>query len=392
MSPQAPIVRLFVALFCWVFAITSAAQTSSQETLKEGKLGSTRNVHSFGNILLCGQPSAGDFAEAKRRGIDTVITLRQPSEIDWDEAAAIESLDLDFHQLSFASPDTLSDNVFDQAIELMGKDREPNVLLHCGSANRVGAIWIVHRVINDGISVEAAVEEAKEVGLRTPGYQEKALDYVKRKRKSPGQKPGINDRFKAAELDVGEWLARFEIESREVYAARERVLEICEIKPGDTVADIGAGTGFYSRLFAQAVGKTGTVFSVDIASDFLKDINEQAAAEGITNITSVLCTDRTVVLPPNSVDVAFVCDTYHHFEHPESTLASIHRALKPGGTLVVIDFERIIGKSRDFVIGHVRAGKDVFQSEIIQAGFHFVEEIEVPEFKENYLIRFRKAT
>lgn len=203
-------------------------------------------------------------------------------------------------------------------------------------------------------------------------------------------KPGINDKFVDPELDVSEWLGRFEIESREVYGARERVLDACAIKPGMSVADVGAGTGFYSRLFAETVGQEGWVYSVDISPRFLEHINKQAQEEKIRNMTSVLCSDRSVKLPPNSVDVVFICDTYHHFEFPDLTLASIHRTLKPGGTLVIIDFERIPGKSREFILGHVRAGKEVVQSEITTAGFELIDEIEIASFKENYLLKFRK--
>lgn len=203
-------------------------------------------------------------------------------------------------------------------------------------------------------------------------------------------KSGINDRFIDPELDVSQWLARFEIESREVYSARETVLDACAIKPGFTVADIGAGTGFYSRLFASAVGEEGWVYAVDISARFLEHINRKSQEDEVSHVTSVLCTDRSVRLPPNSVDVVFICDTYHHFEFPQATLGSIHQALKPGGTLVVIDFERIPGESREFIIGHVRAGKEVFQGEIIEAGFRFVEELKIPTFKENYFLRFRK--
>ena len=205
-----------------------------------------------------------------------------------------------------------------------------------------------------------------------------------------GVKPGINDRFIAPDLDVSEWLGRFEIESREVYSARERVLAACDIKPGWSIADVGAGTGFYSRLFASAVGESGWVYAVDISPSFLKHINEKSREENVQNVTCVLGSARSVRLPPNSVDMVFVCDTYHHFEHPSSTLASIYQALKPGGTLVLIDFERIPGESREFILGHVRAGKEVFQSEVVEAGFKFVEELKIPAFKENYLLRFRK--
>ena len=203
-------------------------------------------------------------------------------------------------------------------------------------------------------------------------------------------KPGINKNFLDPTLNVRDWLGRFEIESREVYAARQQVVTACAIQPGDRVADIGAGTGFYSRLFSRAVGESGWVYAVDIAPRFVEHINRKSQQGKVRNVTTVLCAERSITLPPNSIDLAFLCDTYHHFEYPQATLASIFTALKPGGSLVVIDFERIPGKSREFIIGHVRAGKSVFQAEMVTAGFRFVAEQEIPAFRENYMLRFRK--
>ncbi|NQV27827.1 MAG: class I SAM-dependent methyltransferase [Rhodopirellula sp.] len=204
-------------------------------------------------------------------------------------------------------------------------------------------------------------------------------------------RPGINDRFVDPALNVSEWLGRFEIESREVYSHRADVLKATGIKSGDYIADIGAGTGFYSRLFAQATGESGKVFAVDISPRFIEHINRQSRADKVSNITSILCSDRSTKLQPDSINVAFICDTYHHFEFPQSTLESIHKALKPGGSLIVIDFERIPGKSREFLLGHVRAGKEVFRREVEDSHFEFVEEVEIPGFEENYFLRFRKS-
>jgi predicted methyltransferase len=95
-------------------------------------------------------------------------------------------------------------------------------------------------------------------------------------------------------------------------------------------------------------------------------------------------------LPAASLDLAFVCDTYHHFAYPEKSLASIHRALKPQGALIVIDFEREVGKSREWVLQHVRAGKDVFTEEILRSGFEMEAEVPIEGFHENYLVRFVK--
>ena len=203
-------------------------------------------------------------------------------------------------------------------------------------------------------------------------------------------RPGINEKFVDSKLDVTEWLGRFEVESREVFAFRTNVLKACGIEEGQHVADIGAGTGFFSRMFAEAVGEKGQVFAVDISPRFVEHLTRQGRKDKLANLEVVLCSDRSVKLPAESVDVAFVCDTYHHFEYPTSTLASIHDALKPGGTLIVIDFERIPGKSREFLLNHVRAGKDVFRSEIESAGFELVKEVGIEGFEENYFLKFRK--
>jgi intracellular sulfur oxidation DsrE/DsrF family protein len=97
-----------------------------------------------------------------------------------------------------------------------------------------------------------------------------------------------------------------------------------------------------------------------------------------------------VDLPPTSIDVAFVCDTYHHFEFPEKTMRSIHRALKPGGRVIVIDFHRIPGTSSDWVLNHVRAGQDVVEKEIASCGFKKTDEVK-ELLKENYFAEFTKA-
>lgn len=204
--------------------------------------------------------------------------------------------------------------------------------------------------------------------------------------KEESVKPGINENFLDPGLKIDEWLSRFEVESREVYEARHDVLKACRVKKGDRIADVGAGTGLYTQLFAEATGGEGWVYAVDISTRFMEHIR----AKELANVTSVLCPEDSVSLPPASVDLVFICDTYHHFEYPKSTLASIHRALKPGGALVVIDFERIPGKSREWLLDHVRAGKEVFRQEILDAGFSLEEEVKIPQFEENYFLRFTK--
>lgn len=201
-------------------------------------------------------------------------------------------------------------------------------------------------------------------------------------------KPGINDPFKNP--NVKEFEGKFEVESREVYHKRKDIVERCKLKPGMSVADVGAGTGLFTRLFAAEVGDKGKVYAVDIAKPFLEHIARSAKTDKIANIETVQCTATSTELKPNSVDLVYICDTYHHFEFPSRTLASIHKALKPGGQLIVIDFQRNPGKSSDWILGHVRAGQEVVEKEIAEAGFKKTGE-EKGLLSENYFVRFVKA-
>jgi ubiquinone/menaquinone biosynthesis C-methylase UbiE len=201
-------------------------------------------------------------------------------------------------------------------------------------------------------------------------------------------KPGINDPFKNP--DVKKFVETFEGESREIFVQREQIAAVCGVKPGMRVADIGAGTGLFTRLFARQAGPDGQVYAVDIASKFLEHIQKTSRDAGLKNVTPVLCNQDSVDLPPHSIDLAFVCDTYHHFEYPQRTLASLFRALKPGGRLVVVDFIRVKGQSRDWVMNHVRAGQEVVEKEIAEAGFRKSDEVK-NILKENYIVVFAKA-
>jgi squalene-hopene/tetraprenyl-beta-curcumene cyclase len=207
---------------------------------------------------------------------------------------------------------------------------------------------------------------------------------------SPAQeksvRPGINKPFENP--DPKEYVKKFEVESREIAANAKEIVATCKLKPGMVVADVGAGTGLFTRKFAAEVGENGKVFAVDIAPTFLRYIEKTCQESGIKNVHTILCDQFSTKLPKDAVDLVFICDTYHHFEFPQKTLASIHEALRPGGQLVLIDFHRIQGKSSDFVMGHVRAGQEVFDREITTAGFKVVGEEKF--LKENYFVRFEK--
>ena len=200
-------------------------------------------------------------------------------------------------------------------------------------------------------------------------------------------RPGVNDMF--LDPDVNDFLLKFEVESREIYAKRSQVVDACKIEPGSTVADIGAGTGLFTRLFSDAVGEKGRVFAVDISKKFLDYIARTNRRDGVKNVDTILCESDSTGLPPESVDLAFICDTYHHFEFPQKTMASLFRAMKPGGRVIVIDFIREEGKSSAWVMSHVRAGQSVFEEEISESGFKKEDQLD-GIFSANYVLVFRK--
>ncbi len=201
-------------------------------------------------------------------------------------------------------------------------------------------------------------------------------------------RPGINNEFLKPDLKVPDWVQRFERKGREVFDKRAAIMKALDVKPGTDVADIGAGTGLFTMLMAKATGPNGTVYAVDIATNFLSYIDERAKGAGLSNVKTVLGTEHSVELPAGSIDLAFLSDVYHHFEYPQASLASIRKALRPEGEIVLVEFRREPGKSSPWILNHVRAGEETVTAEIEKAGFEKVKEYDV--LTENYMVRFRK--
>ena len=199
--------------------------------------------------------------------------------------------------------------------------------------------------------------------------------------------PGINDHY-LADPDYQRWVRMFERPGREVFDQRRAVMKALDIQPGMDIADIGAGTGLYTRAFSDETGPEGIVYAVDIAENFVEGIMQQAEAAGVKNVVGVINSAKDTHLQAASIDLAFVCDTYHHFEYPRSMLGSIHQALRPGGSLVIIDFRKIRGFSSNWVMSHTRANKDTVISEIESEGFKLTEELDF--MKTNYYLRFTR--
>jgi ubiquinone/menaquinone biosynthesis C-methylase UbiE len=200
----------------------------------------------------------------------------------------------------------------------------------------------------------------------------------------------MNRQFQDPRLDVNRFVDRFETDSRDIFAQRQKIVDALDLRPGQVVADIGAGTGLFCWMFAEKVGPEGKIFAVEIAPAFLKFIGEQSRKRGLEKVVKgIRGTQGTTNLPPDSVDVAFVCATYHHFEHPGKVLGSIHRALRPGGRLVVIDFD-LRKDSSAFVREHARAPKEVYFREIEAAGFRLMNVKPSLGLSENFFAAFQR--
>ena len=200
-------------------------------------------------------------------------------------------------------------------------------------------------------------------------------------------RPGINNHY-LSDPDYQQWVRIFESPGREVFDQRKAVMQALNIQPGMEIADIGAGTGLYTRAFSHEVGPAGTVYAVDIAENFINGIMSQAAAAGVNNVVGIVNTAKEARLDPASIDLAFVCDTYHHFEYPRSMLRSIHQALRPGGSLVIIDFRKVRGFSSNWVMSHTRADRDTVINEVESEGFKLAEDLDF--LKTNYYLRFTR--
>src|SRR5712692_759553 len=173
-----------------------------------------------------------------------------------------------------------------------------------------------------------------------------------------------------------------ENQERETRQKPRELIAALQIKRGDTVGDIGAGSGFMVPYFVEAVGPKGKVIAEDIRQDLLSQVEQRAKAQGWSNVTAVLGTDKDPRLPAGALDVAFILLAYHEFEYPGQMLGHISRALKPEGRLVVV--ERYQTESSP----HHRGDRDRFTGEIEANGFQLAAQFD--HGSSQYVLVFRR--
>ena len=187
--------------------------------------------------------------------------------------------------------------------------------------------------------------------------------------------------------DIQEYLQKLDRPERDEYQQPARVIEALDLRPGMTVGDLGSGSGYFTRRFVEAVGDTGTVYAVDVEQEMLDYAKASLeGAHGTATTRFILTTPDTTGLPPNSADLIFVCNVYHHLEDRSAYFRNAKRALKPHGRVAIIDFYHD-HRSGDvgFPRRHLVASRTVID-EMAKAGYTLVKEHEF--LQRQYFLEF----
>ncbi len=166
-----------------------------------------------------------------------------------------------------------------------------------------------------------------------------------------------------------EWLERLEREQEERPAD---VIKAMGLKPGDVVADIGCGTGYFVRRMAKVVAPEGKVYGVEIQPEFIEMMKANCAKEGITNVEPVLGGEDDPKLPKGGIDWMLLVDVYHEFQQPQPMLARMREALKPTGKIALIEY-RLDGDTALHIRKEHRMSVKQVLSEWNKAGFELVD-------------------
>jgi ubiquinone/menaquinone biosynthesis C-methylase UbiE len=140
--------------------------------------------------------------------------------------------------------------------------------------------------------------------------------------------------------DPAAYIASLDDPARDAYQKPDEVLKALGLRPGETVADIGAGSGYFTLRFARAVGDTGRVYAVDVSPDMVRHLNRRLRDAGVRNVITVLSDPDDPLLADASVDRFVIVDTWHHIEDQPKYLGLLKRMLKAGGQVVHVDFQK----------------------------------------------------
>lgn len=175
--------------------------------------------------------------------------------------------------------------------------------------------------------------------------------------------------------DIQQYLEHLDRAERDTDQQPERVIEALGLQPGLSVADIGAGSGYFTRRFVQAVTEKGKVYAVDVEPDMLQYAKASITRMPIpSTVEFILAQPDNPQLPPQSVDLIFLCNVYHHLHDRPAYFSNIRSALKPGGRIAIIDFYH---DARSGDVGFPRkhlVPRDTVIEEMAKPGFQLARE------------------
>jgi arsenite methyltransferase len=160
--------------------------------------------------------------------------------------------------------------------------------------------------------------------------------------------------------------------NRDDWQQPQRVIAALNVHPGDQVADLGSGGGYFTFRLAEAVGPAGKVYAVDIDRDMVDLVAKRAKQETAANIAPVLAKPDDPLLPKGGVDLIFTSNTYHHIDNRIAYFSNLRKYLRPGGRVAIIDFDR-----RSWLMGLFRhyTPSEFIKPEMEQAGYSLQEEL-----------------
>ena len=184
----------------------------------------------------------------------------------------------------------------------------------------------------------------------------------------------MNLQAQLAARKADEWVTTLEGPQRIATQKIEAVLSKLDLQPGMVVADIGAGSGLFSRPLAKRVAPAGKVYAVDIQQDLLNHINQRDKDENIGNIQTVLGEYDDPKLPARDVDLAFINDVLHHIQHRAAYLKALATYMKPGGRIAIIEMDKNDPKTSHRNQPELLVAREEITQWMSDAGFKLVQE------------------
>jgi len=168
--------------------------------------------------------------------------------------------------------------------------------------------------------------------------------------------------------NIDAWVKAIEFPDRDEWQKPDEIVQSLNLKPGDVIADIGAGDGYFTKRFAKAVSPGGQALGLEITSSKVEYMRKDAEKSGLNSYKALLIEFDDPGLKPGSVDVVFMCNTYHHLANRVEYLKRLSKSLKTNGRIVIVDFYKKPMPVGPSSLGH-KVSKEVVLEEIREAGY-----------------------